>query len=343
MTQRMISYREAINEALCEEMRRDKNVIILGEDIAGGAQNDDPEMCDSWGGVLGVTKGLLGQFGKERVLDTPISESAIIGAATGAALGGLRPVVELMFVGFVGVCLDQVVNQAAKFRYMFGGKANVPLVIRTTIGAGAGAAAQHSDILYSVLAHFPGIKCVVPATPADAKGLLKSAIRDDDPVVFFENKLLYDVKGPVPTGEHLVPIGKGRTVREGTDLTIVALSRMVEVALKAADALAREGISAEVIDPRTISPLDEEVILQSVRKTERVIVIDEDHPRCSMATDIVALISIKAFDYLDAAPVIVSPPHTPVPFSPPLEKYYIPSEEQVIDAARLLARANMSA
>jgi pyruvate dehydrogenase E1 component beta subunit len=333
----MISYRAAINEALCEEMQRDKNVIILGEDIAGGAQNDDPEMRDSWGGVLGVTKGLLGQFGKERVLDTPISESAIIGAATGAALGGLRPVVELMFVGFVGVCLDQVVNQAAKFRYMFGGKANVPLVIRTTIGAGAGAAAQHSDILYSVLAHFPGIKCVVPATPADAKGLLKSAIRDDDPVVFFENKLLYDVKGPVPSGEHIVPIGKGHTVREGTDLTIVALSRMVEVALKAADALDREGISAEVIDPRTISPLDEDVILQSVRKTERVIVIDEDHPRCSMATDIVALISIKAFDYLDAAPVIVSPPHTPVPFSPPLEKYYIPSEEQVIDAARRLA------
>lgn len=336
MTQRQISYREAINEALREEMERDASVILLGEDVAGGAQNDDPEMCDSWGGVLGVTKGLLGRFGKERVLDTPISESAIIGAATGAAAAGLRPVAELMFVGFIGVCLDQVVNQAAKFRYMFGGKAKVPLTIRTTIGAGMGAAAQHSDTLYSIFAHYPGIKCVVPATPADAKGLLKAAIRDDDPVVFFENKVLYDVKGPIPDGEHIVPIGKGRIVREGTDVTIVALSRMVHVAMKAAETLAADGISVELIDPRSISPLDEDLILESVRKTERLIVVDEDHPRCSMATDIVALVTTKAFDYLDAAPVMVTPPHTPVPFSPPLEKFYVPSEDRIIEAVRRL-------
>ena len=334
MSERQLTYREAINEALCEEMERDETVILLGEDIAGGAQNDNPEMCDSWGGVLGVTKGLLGRFGKERVLDTPITESAIIGAATGAAAAGLRPVPELMFVGFAGVCLDQIVNQAAKFRYMFGGKARVPITIRTTIGAGMGAAAQHSDVLYSIFAHYPGIKSVVPATPADAKGLLKAAIRDDDPVVFFENKVLYDVKGLVPDGEHIVPLGKGRIVRAGTDVTIVAFSRMVDIALKAAETLAAGGISVEVVDPRTISPLDEGLILDSVRKTERLVVVDEDHPRCSMATDIVALVTTKAFDYLDAAPVMVTPPHTPVPFSPPLEKFYVPSEVQIIDAAR---------
>ncbi len=339
MSERQITYREAINEALCEEMQRDETVILLGEDIAGGAQNDDPEMCDSWGGVLGVTKGLLGRFGKDRVLDTPISESAIIGAATGAAAAGLRPVPELMFVSFVGVCLDQVVNQAAKFRYMFGGKARVPITIRTTIGAGMGAAAQHSDILYSIFAHYPGLKCVVPSNPADAKGLLKAAIRDDDPVVFFENKVLYDMKGPVPDGEHLVPLGKGRIAREGTDVTIVAFSRMVNIAIEAAEALTAEGISAEVVDPRTISPLDEDLILESVRKTERLVVVDEDHPRCSMATDIVALVTTKAFDYLDAAPVMVTPPHTPVPFSPPLEKFYMPSEEQIIDAVRQMIPA----
>jgi pyruvate dehydrogenase E1 component beta subunit len=337
--QRIISYREAINEALAEEMERDENVILLGEDIAGGAQNDSPEMCDSWGGVLGVTKGLLGRFGKDRVLDTPISESAIIGAATGAAIAGLRPVPELMFVSFVGVCLDQIVYQAAKFRYMFGGKVKTPITIRTTIGAGIGAAAQHSDVLYSLFTHFPGLKCVVPSNPADAKGLLKSAIRDDDPVVFFENKVLYDTKGPVPDGEYLVPLGKGRIVREGSDATIVALSRMVDISIKAAETLAIDGIDVEIVDPRTISPLDEEIILKSVRKTGRLIVVDEDHPRCSMATDLVALITTKAFEYLDAAPVMVTPPHTPVPFSPPMEKFYVPSPARVVESVRQMMTA----
>ena len=339
MTQRELSYRDALNEALHEEMERDDRVIVLGEDIAGGAQNDNPDMCDAWGGIFGVTKGLVGRFGKQRVLDTPISESAFIGAATGAAIAGLRPVVELMFVGFAGVCLDQIVNQAAKFRYMFGGKSKVPITIRTTIGAGMNAAGQHSDSVYSIFAHYPGIKCLVPATPADAKGLLKAAIRDDDPVIVFENKVLYDTKGPVPDGEHLVPLGKGRTVREGTDVTIVALSRMVDMAVKAADLLQGQGISVEIIDPRSISPLDEELILESVRKTERLVVVDEDHPRCSMATDIVALVTTKAFDYLDAAPTMVTAPHTPIPFSPPLESFYIPDEHQIIDAVRKLIPA----
>lgn len=340
MTLREISYREAINEALREEMERDNKVILLGEDIAGGAQNDDPDMYDAWGGVLGVTKGLVGRFGKDRVLDTPISESAIMGATTGAALGGLRPVAELMFVGFGGVCLDQIVNQAAKFRYMFGGKAKVPITIRTTIGAGLSAAGQHSDSVYSIFTHFPGIKCVVPATPADAKGLLKAAIRDDDPVMFFENKVLYDVKGPVPDGEHIVPLGTGRTVREGTDVTVVALSRMVQIAMKAAELLDGQGVSVEIIDPRCISPLDEELILASVRKTERLVVVDEDNPRCSMATDIVALVATKAFDYLDGAPMMITAPHAPVPFSPPMEAFYVPDEDQIADAVRKLVAAH---
>ena len=340
MTLREISYREAINEALYEEMERDSKVILLGEDIAGGSQNDDPEMYDAWGGVFGVTKGLVGRFGKDRVLDTPISESAIIGAATGAALAGLRPVAELMFVGFGGVCLDQIVNQAAKFRYMFGGKVTVPTTIRTTIGAGLNAAGQHSDSVYSIFAHYPGLKCAVPATPADAKGLLKASIRDDDPVVFFENKVLYNMKGPVPDGDHVVPLGKGHTVREGTDVTIVALSRMVHIASKAADLLASQGVSVEIIDPRSISPLDEDLILTSVRKTERLVVVDEDLPRCSMATDIVALVTTRAFEYLDAAPTIITPPHTHVPFSTPMEEFYIPDENQVVDAVQKLVSAD---
>lgn len=339
MPDRIISYREAINEAIAEEMERDRNVILLGEDVAGAPQSDDPAMLDAWGGVLGVTKGLVGRFGKERVLDTPITESAIIGAATGAAATGLRPIAELMFVSFAGVCLDQIVNQAAKLRYMFGGKINVPLTVRTTIGAGAGAAAQHSDVNYSMFAHYPGLKCVVPSNPADAKGLLKAAIRDDDPVIVFENKMLYDMKGPVPDGEHIVPLGKGRVVREGNDVTVIALSRMVGVALEAAQELANDGISVEVVDPRSISPLDEDLILKSVRKTGHVVVVDEDNPRCSMATDIVALVATKAFDYLNAPPQMITAPHTPVPFSPPLEQYYLPSKGRIASRVRDLVSA----
>lgn len=332
MSERQITYRQAINEALREEMERDQKVILLGEDIAGAPQSEDPAMEDAWGGVLGVTKGLIGQFGKQRVLDTPISESAFIGAAVAAAATGMRPVAELMFVGFAGVCLDQIANQAAKLRYMFGGKAKVPLTIRTTIGAGMGAAAQHSNINYSILTHFPGLKCVAPATAADAKGLLKAAIRDDDPVIFFENKVLYDMKGPVPEGEHLVQLGKGRIVREGSDITVIALSRMVHLAIQAADELADKGISVEIVDPRSLSPLDENMIIASVQKTRHLFVVDEDNPRCSMATDIVSLVAGKAFDCLDAPPKMLTAPHTPVPFSPPLEQFYIPSVDQLVSA-----------
>jgi pyruvate dehydrogenase E1 component beta subunit len=332
VSQRQLSYRQAINEALRLEMRRDPAVILLGEDVAGAPGCRDPQMQDAWGGVLGVTRGLIGEFGPGRVRDTPISESAFIGAAVGAAATGLRPVVELMFVSFAGVCWDQIVNQAAKLRYMFGGKARVPVTIRTTIGAGMGAAAQHSDSVYSLFAHYPGLKCVLPATPADAKGLLAASIRDDDPVIFFENKVLYDTKGPVPEGEFVIPLGRAHVVRPGTDATVVALSRMVHVALAAADRLAERGIDVEVIDPRTIVPLDEETILESVRKTGRLVVVDEDHPRCSVATDIVALAATKAFDYLDAPPRMVTPPNTPVPFSPPLEQFYLPDEDRVVGA-----------
>jgi pyruvate dehydrogenase E1 component beta subunit len=289
---------------------------------------------DAWGGVLGVTKGLVHEFGRERVRDTPITESAFVGAGVGAAATGMRPVVELMFIGFLGVCLDQITNQAAKMRYMFGGKAKIPLVIRTMVGAGFRAAAQHSDSMYSTFVHFPGLKVVAPSTPADAKGLLIAAIRDDDPVIFCENKVLYDVKGEVPEGEYVIPLGLADVKRVGSDVTIVAISRMVHVALQAAEQLAREGISAEVVDPRTLSPLDEDTLLDSIRKTGRLVVVDEDNPRCSVATDIASLAATRVLDYLNAPVRLVTAPHTPVPFSPSLEDFYIPTPERVVDAAR---------
>lgn len=327
---RQLTYAQAINEALRQEMRRDQRVILLGEDVAGGATVSGFEEDDAWGGVLGVTKGLVQEFGRNRVLDTPITEAGFIGAAVGAAATGLRPVVELMFVDFFGVCWDQIFDQGAKLRYMFGGKASCPLVIRTMIGAGMGAAGQHSGCHYSVFSHMPGIKTVVPSTPADAKGLLAAAIRDDDLVVVFENKMLYNVSGEVPEGEYVIPLGKADIKREGTDVTIVAISRMVQQALAAADALEATGISAEVVDPRTLSPLDEETILNSVAKTHRLVIVDEDNPRCSAATDIAALAADKAFSELDAPIKLVTAPHTPVPFSPPLEQFYVPSPERIV-------------
>jgi acetoin:2,6-dichlorophenolindophenol oxidoreductase subunit beta len=334
MTARQLSYREAINEALRLEMRRDPRVILMGEDVTGASQSSDPAQLDAWGGVLGVTKGLVHEFGRERVRDTPITESAFVGAGVGAAATGLRPVVELMFIGFLGVCLDQITNQAAKMRYMFGGKATIPLVIRTMIGAGFRAAAQHSDSMYSTFVHFPGLKVVAPSTPADAKGLLAAAIRDDDPVIFCENKLLYDVKGEVPEGEYVIPLGSAEVKRPGSDVTIVAVSRMVQVALDAAETLARDGINVEVVDPRTLSPLDEETLLESIRKTGRLVVVDEDNPRCSVATDIAALAATRALEYLNAPVRLVTAPHTPVPFSPALEDFYVPTPERVVQAAR---------
>ena len=334
MAERSLSYREALNEALHLEMGRDSTVVVMGEDISGAPQSDDPAHLDTWGGALGVTKGLIHKFGRERVRDTPITESAFIGTGVGAAASGLRPVVELMFIGFMGVCLDQISNQAAKMRYMFGGKAKIPLVIRTMIGAGLRAAAQHSDSVYSMFVHIPGLKVVIPSTPADAKGLLLASIRDDDPVIFCEHKLLYDTKGPVPQGEFVIPLGQADVKREGSDVTIVAISRMVDFSLQAADELAKDGISAEVVDPRTLVPLDSNTILSSIRKTGRLVVVDEDNPRCSVATDIAALAATQAIEYLNAPVKLVTAPHTPVPFSPGLEDTYVPSPARIVTAVR---------
>ena len=331
---RTLTFREAVNEALRQEMERDPTVVLMGEDVAGGATVPGFEKDDAWGGVLGVTKGLVQEFGRDRVLDTPISESGFIGAAVGAAATGLRPVAELMFVDFFGVCMDQIFNQGAKLRYMFGGKAKVPMVIRTMIGAGFRAAGQHSGCHYSVFTHMPGLKTVVPSTPGDAKGLLAAAIRDDDPVIFFEHKLLYDVAGEVPAGEHVVPLGQADVKRAGDRVTVVAIGRMVPMALEAAETLAGEGVDVEVIDPRTLSPLDEDTILSSIRKTRRFVAVDEDNPRCSMAADLVALATTQAFDDLDAPPQMVTAPHTPVPFSPPLEDFYIPDAAKIATAVR---------
>lgn len=328
------TYGEAINEAMAIAMRENPRVILMGEDVAGGANVDHLAQDEAWGGPMGVTKGLVKEFGRSRVLDTPITESGFIGAAVGAAATGLRPIAELMFVDFFGVCMDQIFDQGAKLRYMFGGKATCPVVIRTMIGAGLGAAAQHSGCHYSVFTHMPGMKTVVPSTPADAKGLLLSAIRDDDLVIFFENKMLYGMKGEVPEGNEGIPLGKADIKRAGTDVTIVAISRMVQQALEAAEELAREGIEAEIVDPRTLSPLDHETILASVAKTHHLVVVDEDNPRCSAATDIAALVADQGFDTLDAPIKLVTAPHTPVPFSPPLENFYIPSPERIADTVR---------
>jgi acetoin:2,6-dichlorophenolindophenol oxidoreductase subunit beta len=325
------SYRQAINEALRQEMERDPRVIIMGEDIAGGMGS--PGEDDAWGGVLGVTKGLYHRF-PGRVLDTPISESAYVGAAAGAAASGLRPVAELMFADFMGVCFDQIFNQAAKFRYMFGGNARTPMVIRTMWGAGIRAASQHSQALYPLFTHIPGLKVAVPSTPYDAKGLLIAAIRDDDPVMFFEHKVLYGTDGEVPEEPYTIPFGEANFVREGDDVTIVALGRMVLLAQSASEQLQTEGISCEIVDPRTTSPIDMDSILESVENTGRLVVVDESHPRCGMAVDIAARVAEQAFSSLQVAPNLVTPPHSPVPFAPVLEDAYVPTAESIMEAVR---------
>lgn len=327
---RQLTMSAAINEALKIAMKNDENVILMGEDVAGGAEVDHLQDDEAWGGVLGVTKGLVQEFGRERIIDTPITEAGYIGAAMAAATTGLRPIAELMFNDFIGSCLDEVLNQGAKFRYMFGGKAQVPVTIRTMHGAGFRAAAQHSQSLYAMFTAIPGVKVVVPSTPYDAKGLLLAAIEDNDPVIFFEDKTLYNMIGDVPEGHYTFPLGKADIKRVGTDVTIVAIGKQVHTALNAAERLAVSGIEVEVIDPRSLSPLDEETILLSVAKTNRLIVIDEANPRCSMATDIAALVADKGFDTLDAPIKRITAPHTPVPFSPPLEDLYLPKPERVI-------------
>ena len=319
---RKLTIRAAINEALRQEMKRDPDVYVLGEDVG------------VFGGCFGVTAGLIDEFGPERVIDTPITESAIVGSAVGAAATGLRPVAELMFMDFVGVTLDQIFNQAAKMRYMFGGKATIPMVIRTACGAGGSAAAQHSQSLEAWFMHVPGLKVVAPSTSYDAKGLLVSSIRDDNPVIFVEHKFIYDMEGEVPEDLYTVPLGKADVKREGSDVTVIATMAMVHRALEAAEELSKEGVSVEVVDPRTLQPLDNETIIESIKKTHKVVIVHEAVKFAGPGAEIAAMIADEAFDYLDAPVKRVAAPFTPVPFSPVLEKEYIPGKEKIIAAVR---------
>ncbi|HEX6542873.1 MAG TPA: alpha-ketoacid dehydrogenase subunit beta [Ktedonobacterales bacterium] len=322
-----MTYAEAVRAALAEEMRRDPSVFLLGEDIG------------IYGGAFAVTRGLFEEFGEERVRDTPISEQAIAGAAIGAALTGMRPVAEIQFSDFMALTMDQLVNQAAKIRYMFGGKAMVPLVLRAPLGSGTGAAAQHSQSQEAWFAHVPGLKVVLPATPADAKGLLISAIRDDNPVVFLEHKLLYRYKGAVPQREYTIPLGKAEVKREGTDLSIIAWSIMVPRALAAAERLAREGIEVEIVDPRTLRPFDEETILASVRKTGHVLIVHEAVQMGGFGGEVAARIAAsEAFNYLDAPIRRLAGADTPIPYSPILERAAVPQEDDIYAAALRLVR-----
>ncbi len=315
---REITFSQATLEAMAEEMRNDDSVFVMGEDIA------------RQGGIFGQFKGLPDEFGYDRVRDTPISETAIMGAGVGAALAGMRPVVDMHFADFVGVCMDEVFNQMAKVRYMFGGQCKVPVVVRAPDGLTNGGAAQHSQSVEAWFMHIPGIKVVAPSNPADAKGLLKAAIRDDNPVFYFENKILYREKGLVPDGELIVPIGKANVAKEGKDVTIISYSIMMKKAFEAAEALAKDGIDAEVIDLRTISPYDRETILKSVKKTHRLAIIHEAVKQGGVGAEISAFVAEEAIDYLDAPILRFGAPFTPVPFSPPLEKAYSIKIEDVV-------------
>ena len=325
---RTITYLLAIREALDQEMSRDPTVVVFGEDNIGGT-GCDGKLGNAWG----PTQGLFEKFPKQ-VFDTPITEAAFVGAAVGAAASGLRPVADLLFIDFLGVCFDQILNQAAKLRYMSGGKAKVPMVVRAMWGVGLRRGAQHSQALYPLLTHIPGLKVAIPSNPYDAKGLMIQAIRDDDPVMFFEHKLLYFSQGDVPEEPYTVPFGTAALVRSGRDCTVVAVGRMVHVAQQAATALAGEGIECEVLDPRTASPLDQESIYRSVRKTGRLVVVDEAPPRCGLASDIAALVAQDCFESLRAPVAMVTGPHAPTPFSPVLEDLYVPGPDRVADAVR---------
>jgi pyruvate/2-oxoglutarate/acetoin dehydrogenase E1 component len=323
-----MTFVEALRTTLEEEMRRDPSLMLIGEDIG------------KYGGIFGATKGLLQEFGPLRVRNTPISESAIIGAALGASMTGIRTVAELMYVDFTTCAMDQIVNQVAKMHYMSGGKLRIPLVIRTHGGGGRGNAAQHSQNLEAWFLHVPGLKIVMPSTPADAKGLLATAIRDDNPVLFIEHKLLYSTKGQVPKGEHLIPLGQADVKRVGTDVTIVTISHMVLKALRAAERLAADGIEAEVIDLRTLAPLDLETVLRSVRKTNRVVIAHEACRRGGFGGELAAQIQEEAFDVLDAPVQRVGALDVPIPYSKPMEEYVIPDEARIAGVVkRLLARA----
>jgi pyruvate dehydrogenase E1 component beta subunit len=322
--QREITFAEAVREALAEEMRRDPRVCILGEDVAEA------------GTPFKVLSGLVEEFGTERVIDTPISEAGFTGLAVGAAMTGMRPVVDIMFGDFITLTMDQMVNQAAKVHYMSGGKWKVPMVMRTTLGAARRSAAQHSQSLHAWFSHVPGLKVALPSTPYDAKGLLKAAIRDENPVVFFEDKMMFKNKGLVPTDEYIIPLGVADVKREGSDITIVGTSSMVQVALGAARLLEEIGISAEVIDPRTTWPLDEKALIDSAKKTSRAIVVDEGYGRYGVTAEIAAVIAEGAFHYLDGPVKRMGAMHVPIPFSPPLEDATVPTEQSVFEAAREL-------
>jgi len=324
--ERELSFAQAIREALAEEMRRDSRVCILGEDVAEA------------GTPFKVLSGLVEEFGTERVIDTPISEAGFTGLAVGAAMTGLRPVVDIMFGDFLTLTMDQIVNQAAKVHYMSGGKWKVPMVVRSTLGATRRSAAQHSQSLHAWFSHIPGLKVVLPSTPYDAKGLLKTAIRDENPVLFFEDKMMYKLKGPVPSEEYAIPFGVADVKREGRDITLVATSSMVQVALEAAVSLEEAGISAEVIDPRTTWPLDERTLIESAKKTSRAIVIDEGYGRYGVTAELAAVIAEGAFYDLDAPVKRLGAMHTPIPFSPPLEDATVPTERSVFEAALALCR-----
>ena len=319
---REITFREAMREAIFEEMERDPSVFLMGESIAAR------------GGVYQQVKGVLEKFGEERILDMPISESGFVGTAVGAALLGTRPVVDLQYDDFLPLALDHIINDAAKMRYMYGGKAKVPLVIRTFFGAGTTSGCSHSQSLEAMVLNCPGLKVVMPSTPADAKGLLKSAIRDDDPVVFFEHRLLYATKGEVPDGEYLIPLGEADVKREGRDVTVVATALMVHKALGAAGELSKEGIEIEVLDLRSLLPLDCEALLKSVKKTGRLLIAHEACKTGGMGGEIAAIAAKEAFGYLDAPIERVCAPDIPVPFSPPLENYYIPKKEDIVATVR---------
>ena len=321
---REITFAQAINEALAEEMRRDSTVFIIGEDVAEA------------GTPFKVLSGLVEEFGTGRVIDSPISEAGIAGLGVGAAMTGMRPVVDIMFGDFVTLIMDQIVNQAAKIRYMSGGKLKVPMVLRTTLGATRRSAAQHSQSLHAWLSHVPGLKVVLPSNPYDAKGLLKSAIRDDNPVVFFEDKMMYQLKGPVPAGDYTIPLGVAEIKRAGKDITLVATSSMVQVALSAADTLDKAGIGAEVIDVRTTAPLDKATIIESAKKTSRAVVLDEGYEGYGVTAEIASVIAEGAFYYLDAPVKRMGARNVPVPFSPVLEDQTVPTAESVVEAAKTL-------
>ena len=322
---REITYAQAIKEAMCEEMRADENVFLMGEDVG------------LYGGAFGVSVGMFEEFGEERVRDTPISEAVIAGAAAGAAVTGMRPIAEIMFSDFTTISMDQLVNQAAKMRYMFGGKAKVPMVLRTPSGSGTGAAAQHSQSIEAWFCHVPGLKVVVPSTPYDAKGLLKAAIRDDNPVMFFEQKLLYRKKGPVPEEDYIIPLGVADIKREGSDVTIITYGRMVSVCLEAAEGLAAQGVSVEVVDPRTLNPLDKDTLIKSARKTGRVLIVHEACQTGGFGGELAAVIAdSEAFFYLDAPVKRLGGLDVPIPYCPELEKNAVPTVETVTKAVRSL-------